>query len=93
MGTGGLNDAGTEPLVSAAVVAPDAWALCNIGWLDEALQKRIKDAGAEPLVRAAVAAPDATDKPRSTGRCCWTGRPRYTVFVASKVITIIIVKS
>ena len=50
-----------EHQANAAVMEQACRALFNIGWSDEALQKRIKDAGAEPLVRAAVAAPDATD--------------------------------
>ncbi|MGB1607596.1 MAG: hypothetical protein ACPIOQ_83485, partial [Promethearchaeia archaeon] len=53
---------------NAAVMQQACGALCNIGWSDEALQKRIKDAGAEPLVRAAVAAPDATDDTKEEGQ-------------------------
>ena len=48
-----------EHQAKAAVMQQACLALGNIGWSDEALQKRIKDAGAESLVRAAVAAPDA----------------------------------
>ena len=57
-----------EHQAKAAVMQQTCRALCNIGWSDEALQKRIKDAGAEPLVRAAVAAPDATDKTKEQGQ-------------------------
>ena len=53
---------------NAAVMKQACWALGNIGWSDQALQKRIKDAGAEPLVRAAVAAPDATDATKKHGQ-------------------------
>ena len=57
-----------EHQANAAVMEEACGALCNIGWSDEALQKRIKDAGAEPLVRAAVAAPDATDATKFDGQ-------------------------
>ena len=57
-----------EHQANAAVMQDACWALGNIGWSDEALQKRIKDAGAEPLVRAAVAAPDATDNTKKYGQ-------------------------
>ena len=57
-----------EHQANAAVMQQACWALGNIGWSDQALQKRIKDAGAEPLVRAAVAAPDATDKTKERGQ-------------------------
>ena len=57
-----------EHHANAAVMEQAMRALCNIGWSDEALQKRIKDAGAEPLVRAAVAASDATDVTKKEGQ-------------------------
>ena len=57
-----------EHQANAAVMEQACWALGNIGWSDEALQKRIKDAGAESLVRSAVAAPDATDKTKEQGQ-------------------------
>ena len=53
---------------SAAVIEQACKTLFNIGWSDQALQKRIKDAGAEPLVRAALAAPDATDGTKNWGQ-------------------------
>ena len=57
-----------EHQANAEVMQRACWALGNIGWSDQALQKRIKDAGAEPLVRAAVAAPDATDDTKEQGQ-------------------------
>jgi hypothetical protein len=57
-----------EHQANAAVMEEACGALFNIGWSDQALQKRIKDAGAEPLVRAAVAAPDASEDTKEEGQ-------------------------
>ena len=69
--------AGGIPVVLAAMKAhkghadvqeQGCFALCNIGWSDPTLQKRIKDEGGVAVVQAVVAASGATANCKDQGQ-------------------------